>query len=102
MMGARMKAVLGLFALSVFLATPANAEECRRVTSATVIAVVAHGGVWTRAVERGKTFTVRDCRTRMFGKVYCRLSSAGKPPVFLQHVDGRGREHTVVWGKNCR
>jgi hypothetical protein len=101
-MGAQMKTIFGLLAAAFAFAVPATADECRRVTTPTVVAVVAHGGVWTRKVEQGKTFTVKDCGTQMFGKIYCRIRTAENPPVYLQHTDQSGYEHTVVWGKNCR
>jgi hypothetical protein len=96
-----MKTLFGLMVAAIAFAMPATADECRRVTTPTVVVVVAHGGVWTRIAERGKTFTVKNCATRMFGKVYCRISSAESPAVYLQHVDQAGAEHTVVW-RNCR
>lgn len=96
-----MRFVLGaIFFFS--LAAPAGATECRRVTTPTVLAVVAHGGVWTRTVNLGKTFSVRECGIRMFGKVYCQLNTTSEPPVYVQHGDSSGKEYTAFWGKSCR
>lgn len=84
------------------LSNAALADECRRVTRPTTIAVVAHGGVWTRAAELGMTFRARDCKTRMNGNVYCRLHPYEQPEVYLRHADEQGNEYTAFWGDRCK
>lgn len=97
-----MKIVVGAFACLLLFAAAANAEECRRVTTPTVLAIVAHNGVWTRPVELGKTLKVSKCGIRMYGNVYCQLDTDAKPPVYVQNSDRSGNEYTAFWGKSCR
>ncbi|MGB0087644.1 MAG: hypothetical protein WBP94_19995 [Rhodomicrobiaceae bacterium] len=97
-----MKIAAVAFASLLLASVTANADECRRVTTPTVLAVVAHGGVWTRIVDQGKTFAVRQCGIRMYGNVYCLLNTDGNPPVYLQQIDQSGREYTAFWGRVCR
>jgi len=88
--------------LVVLLAGQAQAEECRRVTQPTTLAVMAHGGLWTRTADPGMTFRAGHCTMRIKGKVYCKVYPYSEPQVFIQHADRAGNEYTVVWGKRCR
>jgi hypothetical protein len=97
-----MKIAAAMLAWLVLALSAANAAECRRVTAPTVLVVVAYGGPWTRVVDQGKTFAVKQCGIRMFGAVYCQIDTDGKPPVYLQQIDRSGKEYTVFWGKACR
>jgi hypothetical protein len=94
-------ALFALLAVSC-LSSTALADECRRVTRPTTIAVVAHGGVWTRAAELGMTFRARDCKTRINGNLYCRLHPYEKPDVYVRHADEQGNEYTAFWGNRCK
>jgi hypothetical protein len=100
--GDRMKIASGVLACLLPLATTAQADECRRVTMPTVLAIVVHNGVWTRPVALGKTFKVKKCGIRMYGNVYCLLDTDAKPPVYVLDGDTSGKEYTAFWGKACR
>jgi len=96
-----MRVCVGLLTL-VMMSHAANADECRRVTTPTVLAVKIHGGIWTRTVDLGKTLPVRECGIRMQGAVYCRLDTGARPPVYVRTIDRSGREYTAFWGQSCR
>ena len=100
--GDRMKIASSVLACLLSLATTAQADECRRVTMPTVLAIVVHNGVWTRPVALGKTFKVKKCGIRMYGNVYCQLDTDAKPPVYVLDGDPSGKEYTAFWGKACR
>jgi hypothetical protein len=100
--GNRMKLAPSVLACLLPLATTAQADECRRVTMPTVLAIVVHDGVWTRPVALGKTFKVKKCGIRMYGNVYCQLDTNAKPPVYVLDGDPSGKEYTAFWGKACR
>lgn len=97
-----MKLMVTLLAMWTSLTSLAQADECRRVTKPTVIAVVAHGGIWTRAAELGMTFRAKDCNTRINGNLYCQLYPYQQPEVYLRHADQAGNEYTAFWGNHCR
>ncbi len=97
-----MKIAAGALISLLLFTAPATADECRRVTTPSVLVVVAHGALWTRIADLGKTYAVRKCGIRMFGSVYCQLNTDTNPPVYLQQVDRSGREYTAFWGRACR
>src|SRR5262245_51958695 len=97
-----MKAAVGIIVALLLTTAQANAEECRRVTTPTILAIVVHDGVWTRPVELGKTLKVSRCGIRMYGGIYCQLDTNAKPPIYVQDRDRSGKEYTAFWGKACR
>jgi hypothetical protein len=97
-----MKMISAVLCTLIYSLSPATADECRRVTSPTVIAVLAHGDVWVRKADRGMTFRARECKTNIGGSLYCRVYPYRKPEVYLKHADKSGREYTAFWGKDCQ
>ena len=93
-------AALAVSATCLFAASAQ--AECRRVTTPTVLAIVAHGTVWTKPVELGKTLRVSACGIRIYDNVYCQIDSEAKPPVYVLDGDRSGKEYTAFWGKVCR
>ena len=89
-----MKIAVWTVAATILLAASARAE-CRRVIAPTVLAVVAHGGVWTKPVDLGKTLKVRQCGIRINGSVYCQIDTDAKPPVYVLDADPSGKEYTA-------
>ena len=96
-----MRLIAAATATALLLAGSAQAE-CRRVTTPTVMAIVVHGGVWTRPVKLGETLRVSKCGIRIEGRSYCQLETSAQPPVYVQDSDPSGREYTAFWGKSCR